>query len=85
MPNLTLAEDPLLFLIETSHGQMAVQLTEMMYEMHKQGVENPTPEQAVAAIRKCSRTPEVANKCSDAELFAFFQRMTTAALSAGNA
>jgi hypothetical protein len=84
MPNLTIQDDPLLFTIQSRHGTLAVQLTEMMYVMHKNGVDNPTPEQAVKAIRECTQTPEVAEKCSDAELFAFFQRMTNAALASGN-
>lgn len=84
MPNLTSQDDPLLFTADTYHGQLAVQFSELIYTMHDKGLDQPTPKQVVENIRACTRTPDVAAKCSDAELFAFFQRMSTVASASGN-
>ena len=84
MPNLTPQEDPPLFTADTQHGQLALQFSELIYTMHEKGLDQPTPKQVVESIRGCTRTPEVAAKCSDAELFAFFQRVSTVASASGN-
>lgn len=86
MIELNADNDPMLFAVQLPVGQLVVQYMEVIATIHA-GMSpdtEPKPDEIVAAIRKASRTPEVASVASDAHLIASWARMSQRVASAGN-
>lgn len=86
MIELNADNDPMLFAVTIPAGQLIVQYMEVIATIHA-GMSpdtEPKSEEIVAAIRKASRTPEVAAAASDAHLIAAWARMSQRVASAGN-
>lgn len=72
--------DPMLFAIGLPNGRLIIQFMEVVATLQAvvpQGAE-PSPHHIVDAIRKSSRTPEVAATASDAMLAAAYHRIAMA-------
>ena len=86
MIDLSDDNDPMLFAISLPQGKLVLQFMEVV--AHIQATQNPatepTPESIVAAIRKASRTPEVAGAVPDHVLIAAWHRVNKAVEAAGN-
>lgn len=85
MIDLTENDDPMLFRLQTPAGALVMQWNEVIACLSKLGTQaEPSVADVAAAIRKVSRTPEVAAGCSDEILFAAFARVSKAVDQAGN-
>lgn len=85
MIDLNNENDPLLFAIAIPAGRLVVQWHECIAAVQKMNISGePSIDQIAQAIRKSSRTPEVAADSTDEVLFAAFARMAQAAEKAGN-
>lgn len=84
MIDLNDQNDPLLFKVTLPGGDLIVQWTELIATLAPKADQNPGVGEVAAAIRKVSRTPEVAAAATDATLFAVFARIGKAVESSGN-
>ncbi len=84
MIDLNENDDPLLFRAQVPAGSLIVQWNEMLAVLAKPAAGEPGVQDVAAAIRKVSRTPEVATQSTDEVLFAVFARMGKAVEAAGN-
>lgn len=78
--------DPYLFAVTFPGGKLVVQYMEVLAAMREAIVADATPtsEDIVAAVRKASRTPDLAGNLADYEIIAAWHRMTKAMEKAGN-
>lgn len=86
MIDLNEDNDPMLFSCRIPSGTLVVQYMEAVATLQEScGTDaQPTIAHIAAAIRKSSRTPEVAQQASDAHLIAAWHRMTAAVAASGN-
>jgi len=79
-------DDTMLFAVTIPTGRLVIQYMETLTALQEDiGLkEQPTVAQIAAAIRRSSRTPDVAKDATDAHLIAAWQRMTTRVQAAGN-
>lgn len=87
MVDLNEDNDPMLFCVGVPAGKLIVQYLEVVAQIttKSQSDQNPTPAEIVAAIRETSRTPDIAQACTDAILLAAWFRIAQAADKAGKA
>ncbi len=84
MIDLNENDDPLLFRAQVPAGSLVIQWTEVLAALAKPGQQEPGVQDVAQAIRKVSRTPEVAAESTDEILFAVFARAAKAVERAGN-
>mgnify|MGYP003340819085 CR=1 FL=1 len=84
MIDLNEDNDPLLFRVQIPTGALIVQWTEVCAAAQPNPDCKPTVRDLAAAVRKVSRTPEVAASASDEMLVAVCERIARAIKHAGN-
>jgi hypothetical protein len=77
-------DDPLLFAADLGNGKVIFQYTEVVAALGSLSRDQPEVKDVAAAIRKMSRTPEVAAEVSDEKLFALFVRVAKIVEKQGN-
>jgi hypothetical protein len=85
MIDLNDENDPMLFAVSLPNGKLIVQYMEVVATIQATAVPGaePSPQVVIDAIRKASRTPEVAMGAMDAWLIAAWHRMTMRMDAAG--
>jgi hypothetical protein len=78
-------DDPLLFAADVGHGKLIFQYTEVVAALGGLVKDQPEVADVVRAMRKASRTPEIAAETPDEKLFALFVRVAKLVEKQGNA
>lgn len=84
MIDLNEDNDPLLFRVQIPTGALIVQWTEVCAAAQPSSDAKPTVKDLAAAVRKVSRTPDVAASATDEVLVAVCERIAKAIKNAGN-
>jgi hypothetical protein len=84
MIDLTEDNDPMLFRIQIPTGSLIVQWTEVCAAAQPSGNAQPTVADLASAVRKVTRTPDVAAKATDEVLVAVCERIARTLKHSGN-
>lgn len=84
MIDLNEDNDPLLFRVQIPTGSLIVQWTEVCAAAQQSNEGKPTVKDLADAVRKVSRTPEIAAGATDEVLVAACERIARAIKNAGN-
>jgi hypothetical protein len=84
MIDLNEDNDPLLFRVQIPSGALIVQWTEVCAAAQPTSDAAPNMQSLAAAVRKVSRTPDVAAQATDEVLVAVCERIARAIKTSGN-
>lgn len=77
-------DDPLLFAADLGTGKFIFQYTEVVAALGGISKDQPEVRDVAVAMRKMSRTPEIAAQITDEKLFALFVRVAKMVEKQGN-